>query len=54
MRGLTTCGHVITFSPVIDSIDGSSNAHCFASGSIADTVMHGKCENQDISGSMII
>lgn len=36
-RGLTTCGHVKTFSPVIVSTDGSSNAHCLASGIIADT-----------------
>ena len=37
IRGLTTCGHVKTFSPVIVSTHGSSNAHCFASGNMADT-----------------
>jgi len=34
---LTTCGHVKTFSPVIVSTEGSSNAHCLANGTMADT-----------------
>lgn len=38
---LTTCGHVKTFSTVIVSTDGSSNAHCFANGIIADTAKNG-------------
>lgn len=37
LRILTTSGHVKTFSPDIVSIDGSSKAHCFATGNIADT-----------------
>lgn len=37
VTGLTTCGHVKTFSPLIVSTDGSSNAHCFAKGSKGDT-----------------
>lgn len=45
MRGLTTCGHVKTFSPVIVSTDGSSKAHCFANGNIADTAT----ENNEIT-----
>ena len=44
MRGLTTCGHVKTFSPLIISTDGSSNAHCFANCSIGDTAFQGRHE----------
>ena len=42
MRGLTTCGHVKMFSPSIVSTHGSSNAHCFANGTMADTEDHKK------------
>lgn len=38
-------GHVKIFSPVIVSMHGSSNALCFASGSMADTAF---IDNNDI------
>lgn len=49
MRGLTTCGHVKTFSPVIVSTDGSSKAHCFANGNIADTASKNTVANNNMT-----
>jgi hypothetical protein len=48
VRRLTTCGHVNTFSPDIDSTDGSSNAHCFANGNMADTATKNSCKFTNI------
>ena len=42
---LTTCGHVKTFSPVIVSTEGSSNAHCLASDTMADTATENSIKN---------
>lgn len=37
ISGLTTCGHAKTFSLVIVSTEGPTNAHCFANCTMADT-----------------
>ena len=51
-KELTTCGHVKTFSPLIVSTDGSSNAHCFAKGTNGDTEIDRK--NQGMAPNDLI